>query len=745
MPPGERFAFEDARLNHPAESRKKPLILIIDDTEMIREMARDALEGVGFEVVTAQNGREGLGVFVAREPDLVVLDVVMPGMDGLEVCEQIRRTAGQETTPVVMITGNDDRDSIRAAYDADATDFVPKPVNWNLLSSRIPYMLRMRNLITELGHSEERLAKAQRIAKLGNWELDLRADLLTCSEELRGIYGIGAHERTDTFNALLSHMHPDDREIVRHALERAIEAGEPLSVDHRISLRGVETRYVHLQADVVTDDASVVGLEGAAQDITERKQAEEQIRYLAYHDSLTRLGNRRLFTERLRHSLAQARRSESILAVLFLDLDHFKRINDTLGHGLGDELLREVADRLKSCIRETDFVSRAHDSDLSSSVSRFGGDEFMISLCSVNEPEEAAQVARRILDAIAAPCCLDGQEVVVSASVGIALYPGDADEAEALIRNADVAMYAAKSRGRAGYCFYERTMNEVAQRNLKLETDLRTALDRGALHVHYQPKVSIRSGRITGFEALARWEHPEIGTVSPGVFIPVAERAGLVSSVGEFVLRTACAQVKQWRQMGLPSIRMSVNLSAHQFKSLDVADVVEQIIKETPVSPRSIDVEITETAMMQHTKLAVEVLQRLKGIGVTVSLDDFGTGYSSLSYLKQFPVDTVKIDRSFISELTTDRDDAAITAAIISMAKSLNLKIVAEGVETEEQLEILRSYGCHEIQGYLFSPPVPADEATRLLGDNADLMEDSDATNTSPSLPGLPRPGTPGR
>ncbi len=721
------------------ETRKKPLILVIDDVAMVREMATDGLEAGGFEVVTAADGQEGLRSFLEREPDLVVLDLFLPGMDGMEVCEQIRRTPGHEATPVVMINGDDNGDSIRAAYEAGATDFAPKPVNWNVLSNRIPYMLRTRNLMAELGRSEERLAKAQRIAKLGNWELDVRTGVLTCSEELRRIYGIGPRERTATFNALLCHVHPHDREIVSHALERAVEAGEPLSVDPRISLGSGNTSHVHLQADVVNDDEGVAGLEGTAQDITERKQAEEQIRFLAYHDGLTRLGNRRLFTERLRHSIAQARRAKSTLAVLFLDLDHFKRINDTLGHGQGDVLLCEVADRLRNCIRDSDFVSRAQDPDLSATVSRFGGDEFMISLCSVREPAEAGKVAGRLLEAITKPYVLDAQEVVVTASVGIAIFPGDGDDGDALIRSADVAMYAAKSRGRDSYCFYERTMNEVAQRNLKLESDLRTALDRGELHVHYQPKLSISSGRITGFEALARWEHAEIGMVSPTLFIPLAERAGLVASVFDFVMRMACTQVKEWVDLGLPPIRMSVNLSAHQFKTLDVADVVAQIIKDTPVSPHAIDVEITETAMMEHEKLAVEVLQRLKGIGVTVSLDDFGTGYSSLSYLRQFPVDTVKIDRSFITELTTDRDDAAITAAIISMAKALNLNIVAEGVETVEQLEVLRGFGCHEIQGYLFSPPVAADDATRLLTENAENVgrgEESEATPTSPSLCG---------
>jgi EAL domain-containing protein (putative c-di-GMP-specific phosphodiesterase class I) len=310
---------------------------------------------------------------------------------------------------------------------------------------------------------------------------------------------------------------------------------------------------------------------------------------------------------------------------------------------------------------------------------------------------------------------VEGNDVVVTASIGIAVAPDDGEDVDSLIRNADAAMYAAKNQGRATYKFYKLSMNEVAHGHLRLESDLRKALDRGELLLHYQPKLELASGRVTGFEALVRWQHPELGMVPPNDFIPLAEQAGLIGPVGEFVLRTACSQMRAWREMGLPPLRVSVNLSAHQFRTDEVADTVERVLRETPVSPRCLDVEITESAMMQNKNVTVSVLRRLKGIGITVSLDDFGTGYSSLSYLKGFPIDTVKIDRSFIRDLTTDPDDAAITAAIISMAKTLNLRVTAEGVETEEQLAFLRAHGCDEMQGYLFSPPVPADQATEML------------------------------
>jgi diguanylate cyclase (GGDEF)-like protein len=483
-----------------------------------------------------------------------------------------------------------------------------------------------------------------------------------------------------------------------------------------VNLPDGAVRHLHLQADPILDESgSLRELSGTAQDITERMRAEEEIRFLAYHDSLTRLGNRQLFNERLSFSLAHARRHRELVAVMFLDLDHFKRINDTLGHTVGDLFLQRVAGRLKNCVRESDCVSRAVEHGTGATISRFGGDEFMVALSNIQNVEELRQVATRILDTMACPFNVEGRDVVVTASIGIAVAPTDGQDVDSLIRNADAAMYEAKKQGRGVYQFYKLAMNDVVNKELQLESDLRKALDRGELLVHYQPKVELATGQVCGFEALVRWQHPELGMIPPNDFVPLAEQSGLIGALGEFVLRTACAQVRAWREMGLPPLRVSVNLSAHQFRTDDLAETVARILRETPLSPRCLDIEITESAMMRSKDVTVAVLQKLKGIGVTVSLDDFGTGYSSLSYLKGFPIDTVKIDRSFVRDLTTDPDDAAITAAIISMAKTLSLRVVAEGVETEAQLEFLREHGCDEMQGFLFSPPVPAEQATELL------------------------------
>ena len=703
-----------------------PRILVADDTELLRQMARDALEATGHEVVEVENGEQALTAWEEYQPDLLLLDVNMPFLDGCGVCEAVRRV--DENLPVLMMTASDDADAIRRAYEAGATDFIPKPINWLILSQRVRYMLRMAEIVESLCTSEKRLAKAQRTARLGNWELDLVSGDFLCSEELRQLYGLAAGGLARPAE-LLQRILVGDQQAVGDALSRALRRARgggigEFSVDHRVELPSGEMRFIHLQGEVGFDPQNLpLELSGTAQDVTDRKRAEAEARFLAYHDSLTRLGNRHLFRERLDYSLAQARRHQTIVAVVLLDLDHFKRINDTFGHPVGDNLLVSVADRLSNCVREGDFVSRSLPDDAGPTVSRFGGDEFMISLSSVRTAAEVGQVSERILEVLARPFDLEGREVVVTASAGVSVSPADGDDVDTLLHNADAAMYYAKGQGRGNYQFYKSSMSELAGKNLALETDLRTALQDDQFILHYQPKVELTTGRITGFEALVRWQHPENGVVPPNAFLPVAEQAGLIVPIGEVVLRTACEQSKAWREMGFNALRMSVNMSAQQFCTEAIFDTVVRVLRETPLSPRSLDVEITESTMMENQGVAVESLQRMKGIGITVSLDDFGTGYSSLSYLKGFPVDTVKIDRSFVRDVTTDPDTAAITRAIVSMAHTLSLNVVAEGVETEEQLEFLAGCGCDEIQGYLFSRPVPAEEASELLRSGGDWMD----------------------
>ena len=440
-------------------------------------------------------------------------------------------------------------------------------------------------------------------------------------------------------------------------------------------------------------------------DIEERKQVERNIRHMAHHDSLTDLPNRALFRDRLTHAMAQADRYQQKLAVMFLDLDRFKAINDTLGHSLGDQLLRIAAERLRTCVRDCDTVAR------------LGGDEFTVIVEDVVDPQTAGVVAQKIVDTFAQPFNLLGHEVFVTTSIGITVYPDDGEQLDSLLRNADTAMYRAKGCGRNNFQFYVADMNVRARERLMLENALRRALVRDEFELYYQPRVDIYSGRVIGAEALLRWRHPDMGMIPPAEFVPILEETGMIIPVGEWALREACRQNRAWQTMELPPVRVAVNLSARQFVQKDLAGTVEQALADSGLSSAYLELEITEELLLENSLSNTATLNKLRDLGVHISIDDFGTGYSSLSYLKRLPINTLKIDKSFVRDITRDSDGAAIASAIIAMACSLRLNVLAEGVETEEQLSFLRAQGCNEIQGYSFSHPLSADDFEKLLRD----------------------------
>jgi diguanylate cyclase (GGDEF)-like protein/PAS domain S-box-containing protein len=501
-------------------------------------------------------------------------------------------------------------------------------------------------------------------------------------------------------------VHPEFRDLIKkRGLAR--QRGEPIPTRYEVKLltKNGEERWVDFMAATIDFEGQPAVL-GTAFDITERKAAEETIRHLAYHDGLTGLPNRTLFEDRLTVTLAQARRKRRLAAVMFLDLDRFKVVNDTVGHAMGDRLLQSVAERLKALVREGDTVARV------------GGDEFTLLLPEVGRVEDAVDVAERILETLRDPWPVNGHEFHITTSIGIAMCPGDGEDAESLMRNADTAMYRAKDRGRDNYKLYAPAMNSRIAERLALENSLRHALERDEFVVHYQPQVNLETGRIVGVEALVRWQHPERGLVSPVEFIPVAEETGLIVPLGAWVLRTACAQSKAWQDAGLPPMRMAVNLSARQFQRRDLLDTVAAALAETGLAPEYLQLEITEGAAMQDVDQTLAILRELREAGVQLSIDDFGTGHSSLSYLKRFPIDVVKIDQSFVQDLTLDPNDAAIASTIIVMAHNLGLKVIAEGVETAEQLAFLRERDCDEMQGFLFSRAAPAPELDQMLRRN---------------------------
>ncbi len=814
-------------------ARETALILVVDDDLAMRLLVRESLEIAGFQVEDAGNGLEGLGIFREVQPDLVLLDVMMPDMDGFQVSRTLRSIPGGDRIPIVMMTGLDDIESINRAYEAGATDFITKPFNWLVLGHRVRYMLRASAAFNELKRNgaktrallnaiPDRIFRIDREGTFLEFKGPAGPDLLMAPDEFIGrnvrdvlpletgtlimeamqsAFGRGdirtieyhvpaaginrfyearivvsgedeviaivrdvteqkeadkalkeSEERyRDLFenaNDLIQSVSPDGRFLYvnkawRDTLGYSPEELENLTIFNVLSpecqphcaevfqrvMAGedvgiIETEFMTRDGKRITIEGSVnckvvngtvVSTRGIFRNITERKQAEEEIIRLAYYDSLTGLPNRLLFKDRLRQSITYAQRYKKMLATLFLDLDRFKRINDTLGHSIGDRLLKGVAERLSHTLRQSDSVGRDGSEDFGSTVARLGGDEFTILLMEIDSVQDVAKVARRILQDMAKPFHLDGSEVFITTSIGITIFPYDGGDVDALLKNADIAMYHAKDQGRNNFQFYTQSMNATAFERLVLENNIRKAIERDEFELFYQPQISVSNGEIVGMEALIRWNHPELGMISPAEFIPLAEESGLILPLGEWVLRRACGQIRQLHDRGFSDLRISVNLSVHQLRQQGLVKTIKGIVEQYYLDARRLELEITESAIMKNAEATVETLMSLKSMGLRISIDDFGTGYSSLSYLKRFPIDTLKIDRSFIKDIPNDPDNAAITRAIIAMAHSLNLKVVAEGVETPAQFAFLKNEGCDEMQGFLLCRPLPFQKIGELL------------------------------
>ncbi len=567
---------------------EKSTILIVDDELVSRYTVEVLLATEGYTLMFAENGKEALEKAAELIPDLMLLDVMMPGMDGFEVCQHLRANPRLAELPIVMVTALDDRDSRLRGIEAGADDFMSKPFDRAELRARIRTITRLN-------------------------------------------------------------------------------------------------RYRRLV------------------------ETEDKLVYLANYDTLTGLPNRNLLLERLRQTLGRARRAHQKVAVLALDLDNFKMINDSLGHEVGDKVLREIAQRLTQLV-----------SEMGVTVARLSGDEFVVMFDTNNIVKDVSEMAPRLLDNISRPMTIDNHEMVVTASIGISVYPSDSEEASLLLKNADTAMSRAKAAGKNTYQFFTAKMNKVALERLILENRLRKVLANNELCLYYQPQVELSSGKIIGMEALVRWQHPDLGLVSPLKFVPVAEEMGLIIPIGEWVLRTACQQNKDWQRAGFPPLRVSVNVSSRQFQPNNyLLETIKNALTDSELNPIYLELELTESVLMaeenNQPNSIFELLTELQAMGVQIAIDDFGTGYSSLSYLKRFPVNTLKIDRSFIKDIDTNSDDAAIATAIIAMAHSLRLSVVAEGVETSEQLAFLQEQQCEIVQGFLFSRPISVKDMTQML------------------------------
>jgi diguanylate cyclase (GGDEF)-like protein/PAS domain S-box-containing protein len=554
-----------------------------------------------------------------------------------------------------------------------------------------------------LRESEEQLRLAMDAAQMGIWYWECETDRFLHSEGLGVLFGGRAADPMSHYRVFQQRLHAEDRELLEATMRHAIRRGTDFQIDYRVVWPDGSTHWLTNRGQIHRDaNGRAQRVIGVAMDITDRKLAEQRIAHMAHHDALTGLPNRVLLRDRIQQAIAHAHREGTQLAVLFLDLDRFKTINDSLGHQLGDRLLQAVASRILVCVREGDTVARV------------GGDEFVIVIPGVSSSADASAVGTKILEVLASAFHLAGNDLHVSGSIGISLYPSDGADAETLMRNADTAMYHAKDSGRGKLQFFTQHMNVAAQQRLTLETALRRAVENGEFEVHYQPLFDLRDRSISGFEALLRWKAPDGELILPERFIAAAEESGLIVPIGDWVLREALTQAKAWQSAGR-ALMLSVNVSAHQLARPSFVERVRRLLAETGIDPGLLELEVTEGVIVEGAGEAREALDQMAALGVGIAIDDFGTGYSGLAYLKRLPIDTVKIDQSFVRDITIDPDDAAIVTAIVAMASSLGVDVVAEGVETEEQLEALRRLACHRAQGYLLARPMNAAAAARLL------------------------------
>jgi len=678
-------------LNTPQNTPEKPLILLVDDMPANLHVLAAALKAE-HRIKTATSGLAALDLADREDrPELILLDVMMPGMNGIEVLRHLREKPATRDIPVIFVSADTSEQSQLEGLELGADDYLTKPVVTTVLVARV------RNLL------QRKRAEAQ---------LRLAAHVFEHSGE--AILITDGKNRITEANPAFTRMTGYTLDEVRGQDPRILSSGRTSREEYAEMWQAIHQNgfwqgemwdrckngavYPKLMTISVVRNpqGDIDFFISSFADLSEQKANEEKIRHLAHHDALTGLPNRMHLQISLEQSLATARRDHAEVALMFIDLDRFKIINDTLGHNIGDGLLVEVARRLRDSVRDSDLVAR------------LGGDEFVVALNDCDTANAAAHIAEKILANLAQPYQIEGNPLHTTPSIGISIYPHDGGDLDTLMKNADTAMYHAKAVGRNNFQFFSEGMNKSTNDRLMLENSLHQALQRDEFTVHYQPQADMRSGRLVGAEALIRWQHPERGMVSPLQFIPLAEENGMILAIGTWVLREVCRQIKAWREQGLNGLRFAVNLSPRQFRHEKLVDDILAILAEFEVPAAALELEITESSVMDNPDAAVLQLKKLNQHGLSIAIDDFGTGYSSLNYLKRFPVSKLKIDRSFVMDIPGDANDTAIAIAVIQLAKSLGLNVVAEGVETAEQQQFLEEQGCDFLQGYRYSKPLDA-------------------------------------
>lgn len=683
-----------------AKNGKNHRILLIDDDSNFRLITNSILTTASFIVDEASSGMQALEKIKQQKPDLIILDAMMDQIDGFETCHLIRQSPDMKDIPIIMSTGLGDIESITRAFESGATDFIIKPINFPILTHRLNFILRAGHDAAELRNSKRQLTAAQRIARLGYWNWDLKQDHFEISEQLADLCNIDLQSFDTSLAGFIELIAPEDQQMVKNMILQAPYSATAQYIEFRIQVKQSEPIFVHQEmVRIIENDQPIVT--GTVQDISQRKVTENEIHHLAYFDQLTGLASRTNYQEHIQAIIKSALQRKEKFAFLFLDLDGFKDINDSMGHNLGDQLLKVVAQRLEGVIRNADFVAR------------LGGDEFCMLLNNIKSDEYVTEVAQRCLDKINEPLFLNHQQIKPRVSIGIAIFPLDGENEIDLLKAADTAMYAAKKAGKQRYTFFSKGMALQATNRLEKEQMVREAFEHKQFILHFQPQISMKTGRMIGMEALARWQHPEKGMIPPGDFIPEIERLGLTVELGNWVLKAACEQIMQWHQSGLPYIQIAVNLSAMHFEDSSLLNTVETILANTGVPAKYIDLEVTESAMQE--KGCLDIIKQLRELGIKISIDDFGTGYSCLASLKQLPLDCLKIDKIFVDDVETNPHTSLLLGTIIGLANALDYQLIAEGVETKEQALIMYALGCNIIQGYFFSRPVPSDKIPELI------------------------------
>lgn len=705
-----------------------PLVMILDDRVTNRNIFAKLAASISDDVHVETHGdpASALAAIGAPLPDLVITDYKMPGMNGAEFVRHFRQIPGCEDVPVIAITVYEERSFRLAALEAGATDFLLSPVDHAEFLTRARNLLQMRrqaliikgrahDLERELQDSErsrqqllrdskERLAQVIDTVPACVSAFDRDGACIFLNSRAAARFNVDAHgaigQRAD---ALLG----DEMGARSLSLDQMVfrsGVALPTFEEESAAQEGGESEYWLTTKSPLRDgDGMIAAVLTSSLDITDRKKAERHLVHLAHHDALTGLPNRTFLQDRLRREIARARRGDRIFALLMLDIDRFKTVNDALGHHAGDALLCAVGERLGTHIRKKDVLAR------------LGGDEFALLLAGIRNPQDALDRAEQILGALKQPFTIAGEDIVVGASIGVVLHPNDGDDAEDILKKVDIAMYRAKAEGRNLYRAFDPAMMSSARGEITLEAELRRALANQEFELFYQPQIDLRTNRIVGAEALIRWRHPTRGLVRPLDFLPFAEETGLIIPINEWVIAQACSEARSWCAHGLPPLRVAVNLSPVQFRNRNMVALVDDILARTGLDPKRLELELTETILMHDADAVTIELRELRKRGVSVSIDDFGTGYSSLAYVKKFPVDRIKIDQSFVRNLTSDPNDAAIVRAIVNLGHSLGIDVIAEGVDSADQVEMLRAEGCEEAQGFLFAKPLPVEEFLALV------------------------------